>query len=86
MFSGVIITDDFLELHNLVGDTKTISTLSAIYAVGCFFGAVIAFTVGERFGRKKTIMIGTTIMAIGTVLMSASYSLAQMFIGRIILG
>ena len=70
----------------MVGDTKKISTLSAIYAVGCFFGAVIAFTVGERFGRKKTIMIGTTIMAVGTVLMAASYGLAQMFVGRIILG
>ncbi|EMR61752.1 putative mfs sugar protein [Eutypa lata UCREL1] len=86
VFSGVIVTDDFLILHGLLGDTTKISTLSAIYAVGCFFGAVIAFTVGERFGRKKTILIGTTIMSVGTVIMAASYSLPQIFVGRIILG
>ena len=88
VFSGVIVTDDFLVLHDLVGPEKTtvLSTVTAIYDVGCFFGAIIAFTAGERFGRKKMIIIGTTIMAIGAILMTASFSLPQMFVGRIVLG
>lgn len=88
VFSGVIVTDDFLILHDLVGPEKTtlLSTITAIYDIGCFFGAIIAFTIGERLGRKKTILSGTAIMSIGTILMSSSYSLAQMFVGRIILG
>ncbi|KAF9888167.1 hypothetical protein FE257_009162 [Aspergillus nanangensis] len=88
VFSGVVITDDFLKLHNLEGDSKTkvLSTVTAIYDIGCFLGAIVAFTIGERLGRKKSILVGTTIMAIGTVIKAASYSLPQMFVGRIILG
>ncbi|KAE8306333.1 general substrate transporter [Aspergillus transmontanensis] len=87
-FSGVVVTSDFLEVHDLVGPTKTktLSTVTAIYDVGCFLGAILAFTLGERLGRKKSILLGTTIMAVGTILKTSSFSLAQMFVGRIILG
>ncbi|KAL5334443.1 general substrate transporter [Aspergillus crustosus] len=88
VFSGAVITQDFLQIHDLVGPTKTtiLSTFTAIYDVGCFFGAMIAFTAGERLGRKKSILLGCAIMAIGTVLKASSYSLAQMFVGRVVLG
>ncbi|KAJ5858027.1 hypothetical protein N7455_008921 [Penicillium solitum] len=88
VFSGVVVTRDFLEVHNLVGPTKTtvLSTVAAIYDIGCFFGAILAFTIGERLGRKKSILLGTVIMAAGTILQASSYSLPQMFIGRIVLG
>lgn len=84
----MVITKDFLETHDLVGPTKTkdLSTVTAIYDVGCFFGAIFAFTVGERLGRKKAILLGTTIMAVGAILQITSFSLAQMFVGRIVLG
>ncbi|THX36585.1 general substrate transporter [Aureobasidium pullulans] len=88
VFSGVVVSDNFLELHNLVGPSKTkvLSTVAAIYDVGCFIGAIIAFTVGERLGRKKTIILGTAIMSIGVILKTSSFSLPQMFVGRVILG
>ncbi|KAF4303379.1 Sugar/inositol transporter [Botryosphaeria dothidea] len=88
VFSGVVVTEDFLKVHDLVGPSKTeeLSTVTAIYDVGCFFGAIIAFTVGERLGRKKAVLLGTTIMAVGALIQTTSYSLAQMFVGRIVLG
>lgn len=88
VFSGIIVTDNFLELHGLVGPTKTgmVSTVTAIYDIGCLIGAILAFTIGERLGRNKAIIWGTSIMAVGAILMSTSYSLPQMFVGRIILG
>ncbi|PKY00220.1 putative MFS sugar transporter [Aspergillus campestris IBT 28561] len=88
VFSGVVVTQDFLESHDLVGPskTKTLSTVTAIYDIGCFFGAIVAFTVGERLGRKMSIILGTSIMGIGTILQASSYSLPQMFVGRIVLG
>ena len=88
VFSGVIISPSFLQIHDLVGPTKTstLSTVTAIYDIGCFVGAIIAFTVGEKLGRKKSIIMGSTIMAVGTALQAASFSLAQMFVGRVILG
>ncbi|KAJ5408032.1 Major facilitator superfamily domain general substrate transporter [Penicillium cosmopolitanum] len=88
VFSGVVVTPDFLEVHDLVGPSKTtvLSTVAAIYDIGCFFGAILAFTLGERLGRKKSILLGTVIMAVGTILQASSYSLPQMFVGRIVLG
>ncbi|KAB8205809.1 general substrate transporter [Aspergillus parasiticus] len=88
LFSGVVVTENFLVVHDLVGTskTKTLSTVTAIYDVGCFFGALMAFGVGERLGRKKSILLGTTLMAIGTLLKCTSYSLPQIFVGRVILG
>lgn len=85
---GVVISQDFLEVHDLVGPTKTntLSTVTAIYDIGCFIGAIVAFTIGERLGRKKSIILGTLIMAVGTILQASSFSLAQMFVGRIVLG
>ncbi|UNI23831.1 hypothetical protein JDV02_009625 [Purpureocillium takamizusanense] len=88
VFSGVIVTDDFLVLHDLVGPEKTslLSTITAIYDIGCFFGAIVAFTAGERLGRKKSIIAGTMIMTVGMLLMTTSFSIEQMFVGRIVLG
>jgi MFS family permease len=82
------VTEDFLEVHGLVGPsrTKLLSTITAIYDVGCFLGAILAFIIGEKLGRRKSIILGTTVMVIGTVLQASSYSLTQMFIGRVILG
>jgi MFS family permease len=88
VFSGVVVTENFLVLHDLVGPSKTkiLSTVTAIYDIGCFIGALIAFTIGERLGRKKTILVGTTIMTVGAILQASSYSLPQMFVGRVIAG
>ncbi|PYH89650.1 general substrate transporter [Aspergillus ellipticus CBS 707.79] len=88
VFSGVIVTQDFLEVHDLVGPTKTdtLSTVAAIYNVGCFIGAIVAFTLGERLGRKQSIVWGTGIILVGAVLQATSYSLPQIFVGRVVLG
>ncbi|KAB8277247.1 general substrate transporter [Aspergillus minisclerotigenes] len=88
LFSGVVVTEDFLVVHDVVGTskTKTLSTVTAIYDVGCFFGALVAFGIGERLVRKKSILLGTTLMAIGILLKCTSYSLPQIFVGRVILG
>lgn len=88
VFSGVVVTKNFLVLHDLVGPSKTslLATVTAIYDIGCFVGAIVAFTIGEKLGRKKTILVGTTVMTVGAILQASSYSLAQMFVGRTIAG
>ncbi|PYH88519.1 general substrate transporter, partial [Aspergillus ellipticus CBS 707.79] len=88
VFSGVVVTDDFLDTLGLAGPGKTqvLSTVTAIDDVRCFFGAILAFLFGERWGRKKSIIVGTAIMSVGTLLQCTSYELAQMFVGRVILG
>ncbi|KAI4599134.1 hypothetical protein KJ359_002092 [Pestalotiopsis sp. 9143b] len=88
VFSGVVISKDYLDVHDLHGSGKTnlLSIVTSIYAVGCFLGAVVAFTIGERLGRKKTIMVGSCIMAVGAALQTSSFSVPHMMVGRIISG
>ena len=66
--------------------TSLVGTITALYDVGCFFGAVAAFSIGEIAGRKKSVLLGTTVMSIGAILQIAAYSRAQMIVGRIVAG
>ncbi|KAJ5222807.1 uncharacterized protein N7469_009047 [Penicillium citrinum] len=88
VFSGVVISQDFLRLHHLEGPSKTtlLGTVAAIYDVGCFLGSIFAYWLGERLGRRNAVLLGTTIMSIGALLQTSSYSLGQMLAGRIIAG
>ncbi|KAI1853722.1 hypothetical protein JX266_001706 [Neoarthrinium moseri] len=86
VFGGVIVTPDFLDLLNINGNPKMQSTVTAIYDVGCFFGAISTIWIGERLGRKNTILVGTTIMSIGAILQIAAFGVPQMIVGRIIAG
>ncbi|KAI1258787.1 general substrate transporter [Xylariaceae sp. FL1019] len=86
VFGGVIVTPDFLDLMGIANDAKLQSTVTAIYDIGCFLGAIATIWIGERLGRKKTILLGTTIMSIGAILQVAAFDLSMMFVGRIIAG
>lgn len=82
------MTPDFLDVHNLGGDDKTaiLGTVVAIYDIGCFMGTIAAAWIGEMIGRKKSVLVATTIMSIGAILQVTSYSLDQMLVGRVVAG
>jgi sugar porter (SP) family MFS transporter len=86
VFGGVIVTQDFLTTLNLTNNTSLVSTITALYDIGCFFGAIAAFSIGERLGRKNAILVGTTIMTIGAILQISAFSVPQMIVGRIVAG
>ncbi|KAJ0335802.1 hypothetical protein COL922a_008759 [Colletotrichum nupharicola] len=86
VFGGVIVTDDFLQTMDIVGNDKLQSTVTAIYDIGCFLGAISTIWIGERLGRKNTVLVGTTIMSIGAILQIAAFNYATMMTGRVIAG
>ena len=86
LLAGVIVTPDFLDVLNLHGKTSLTGTVTALYDVGCFFGAVAAVLFGEKLGRKLTIICGTTVMSIGALLQITAYSVPQMIVGRVVAG
>jgi len=57
-----------------------------IFNLGCFVGAILTIWLGDFLGRKKTILIGTTIMIVGAILQTSSFSLAQLLVGRFVTG
>lgn len=82
----MIVTDDFLQTMGIVGNDKLQSTVTAIYDIGCFLGAISTIWIGERLGRKNTVLVGTTIMSIGAILQIAAFNYATMMTGRVIAG
>ncbi|KAL4817487.1 general substrate transporter [Aspergillus spinulosporus] len=88
VFGGVVISPDYLRVHELEGPSRTnvLSTVTAIYNVGCFLGAVSATWVGGKLGRKRSVILGIAIMTIGAILQTSSYSVPHMTVGRIVSG
>lgn len=61
-------------------------TVVALYTLGCFFGSLDCIWLGDKLGRKKTIMLGALVNIIGAILQSTSFSLGQLIVGRLISG
>ncbi|KAH9815132.1 general substrate transporter [Melampsora americana] len=58
----------------------------ALYEIGCMMGALSCLYLGDKFGRRKVIFAGATVMVIGTILQTTSFGLAQLIVGRIVTG
>lgn len=64
----------------------TTGTVVALYTVGCMLGALCCIKLGDRLGRIRTIALGSILSIIGSILLSASVSLGQLIVGRLVLG
>lgn len=60
--------------------------ITSLCSGGAFFGAIAAGLTADKFGRKTSIYIGCALFTIGAVIQAAAYSLAQMCVGRFIVG
>ena len=64
--------------------------VTAIYEIGCLFGAIFILSFGDYLGRRKAIMMGGSIMILGVIIQVTaernSTPLAQFIIGRTITG
>lgn len=49
-------------------------------------GALSCFKLGDILGRIRTIALGSVLTIIGSILLSSSFSLGQLLVGRIVLG
>ncbi|KAF9482501.1 general substrate transporter [Pholiota conissans] len=62
------------------------SLLVAIYEVGCLTGALSNLWIGDRLGRRRTIVLGGIVMIIGAILQFTSFGYSQILIARYITG
>ncbi|KAF7305439.1 Hexose carrier protein [Mycena chlorophos] len=85
VFGGIIITPDFLETMGNPNPSLQ-GAIVALYDIGCLFGALAAMFVGERLGRRKTFLVGVSIMSVGALMQTCSYTVIQMIVARIITG
>jgi MFS transporter, SP family, solute carrier family 2 (myo-inositol transporter), member 13 len=60
--------------------------ITSITSGGAFIGAIAAGMTADRFGRKGAIYMGCVLFIIGAILQACAYSLAQMTVGRLVVG
>ncbi|KAF8897420.1 general substrate transporter [Infundibulicybe gibba] len=62
------------------------SLLVAIYEIGCLIGALSNLWVGDRLGRRRTIILGGIIMIVGAILQATAFTFSQILVARVITG
>ncbi|TIA37977.1 putative sugar transporter [Aureobasidium pullulans] len=67
-------------------DTTIQGVVVACFTLGAIVGSFSCTFFGDTFGRKKLMFSGALFTLIGTILQATSFSLAQLIVGRVILG
>lgn len=86
VIGGTMALNSFIRDFGLDGIPKvnrdTIQgNIVSTFQAGCFFGALLAFPFAERIGRKKTMMIASSIFLLGGTLMTAAQGKLNMIYG-----
>ncbi|KAI9741812.1 MAG: hypothetical protein M1834_000198 [Cirrosporium novae-zelandiae] len=91
VMSGIITDKDFNNVFTATKNNSTMQgTVTAIYEIGCLFGALFIFGVGDWLGRRKAMILGGIIMILGVIIQVTAYPghvpLAQFIVGRVVTG
>ncbi|MDI1491608.1 MAG: hypothetical protein OHK93_002817 [Ramalina farinacea] len=91
VMSGIITAPAFNDLFTATKDNSTMQGfVTAIYEIGCLFGAIFILAFGDFLGRRRAMMMGGSIMILGVIIQVTSERgatpLAQFIIGRTITG
>jgi MFS family permease len=89
--SGIITAEPFADVFIETRDNETMQGLvTAIYEIGCLMGAMFILGVGDILGRRKAMILGSFVMAIGVILQVTAFPgagpLAQFITGRVVMG
>ncbi|KAJ5765414.1 general substrate transporter [Penicillium odoratum] len=71
-----------IKAHNATAQ----GTVVAVYTLGCLVGALGTSQLGNRIGRRKSLVTAAAVATVGLIIQSTSYSLGQLVVGRVISG
>ncbi|KAK7419091.1 hypothetical protein QQX98_003593 [Neonectria punicea] len=60
--------------------------ITALCAGGALLGAIIAGVTADKYGRKPAIWFASVLFTIGALVQATSYGIAQMCVGRVLVG
>ncbi|KAL6238222.1 hypothetical protein BDW75DRAFT_237528 [Aspergillus navahoensis] len=85
IISAVLVyIKDALGGRHLTSSEKELIT--SLCSGGAFFGSIFAGNTADRWGRKTALYLGCVLFVVGAVLQAAAYTIAQMAVGRVIVG
>ena len=95
LMAGIITAPQFVETFPAVGGESHHATVvqgavTSCYELGCFFGALAAMYLGDKYGRKPLIITGAIIIIIGTFIsifpFKNHWALGHFVIARVVTG
>jgi MFS family permease len=75
VFGNVLVKEDFLRTVGNPSATDQ-GTMTSVYNLGCFVGALSTLHTGDKLGRPRTLMLGSSVIAVGAIIQAACYSAA----------
>ncbi|KAI1618777.1 MFS transporter [Exophiala viscosa] len=85
VFGNVLVGQNFLDQMGNPTSTQQ-GTMTSAYNLGCFGGALSTLYTGDKLGRPRTLLLGSSIIALGAIIQAASFSMGQMIAGRVVAG
>jgi sugar porter (SP) family MFS transporter len=95
LMSGIITAPQFIQTFPAVGGgthhaTVVQGAVTSCYELGCFAGALFAMYLGSKWGRKLLIILGSSIIIIGTFIsifpFKNHWALGHFVIARVVTG
>lgn len=74
------------DLNNKPASASEKELITSLCSGGAFVGAIIAGLTADKYGRKIAIYAGCGLFIIGAILQAAAYTIAQMAVGRLVVG
>jgi hypothetical protein len=84
VLGGVLLHKPFLDAIDNPTGVWIIPMISASYSLAACVTSFFVATFAFQIGRRGTIILGCFVAILGSVVQSASYSVAQLIIGRIL--
>ncbi|KAJ9129747.1 Myo-inositol transporter [Pleurostoma richardsiae] len=80
----LVYIGDSLDHKRLTASEKELVT--SITSGAAFFGAIFAGLTADKYGRKPPIYLGCVLFTIGAALQASAFTVAQMTVGRLVVG
>lgn len=84
--TDVIQSKHFLKYFGTDVSSPIIGAINSTFNGGAVFGSLMGGLTMDRFGRRKTIVIGALICFVGAILQASAVNLAMILVGRIFAG
>lgn len=84
VITGPAFTKQFPSIDTTTanGNAQLQGAVLGMYNIGSWAGSLLTAVLGESLGRKKSIIVGCLVIAIGTALQCSSFTLAQLIVSR----
>ncbi|PKY06172.1 general substrate transporter [Aspergillus campestris IBT 28561] len=86
LMGSITVMPHFKSVMHSENDGWKVSVMTSLYSVGSIITTPFAAAVSDRWGRRAGMISGAVGIILGSVIAASAFSLAQVTVGRLVLG